>query len=437
MGLEIGETMDFIKIIKNRQESESYEYYHYGQDYYVSRNTAIMNRDKKVYVEGIGVQVNPFGANHKLPSGFFPKIVDQKVMHLLGKGVIFAEEGQTESLNNYFDTSFDEFIIDAGVEASKKGEAWAYFYKENNQLYCTLIPVEQCVPIYDDYGYLSTMIRHYQDEQGYIIQVYDENGMTKYLRKDNGEMKKLLDVGHYTTFKQFNGQVIEEEERVFDRIPFVPLYNNKERISDLYRIKPLIDVYDIINSDFANNIDDMQDAFFTLKGFTGDTKHLGEFMKQLKQLKVVPVGDDGEVNAQQLTIPVEARKTFLDILRKDIYESSMAVDLSQISGGSITNVLIKAMFTDLELKTDKFENELRKFIFQLLDFINANDNQSFTDQMTFDRSKLMNEAENIEMLMKLQGLLSQQTLRELLPYDIDLVQELERIREESGEVSIE
>jgi len=250
-------------------------------------------------------------------------------------------------------------------------------------------------------------------------------------------MKKLLEVGHFTTFKQFNGQVIEQEERVFDRIPFVPLYNNKERISDLYRIKPLIDVYDIINSDFANNIDDMQDAFFTLKGFTGDTKHLASFMKQLKQLKVVPVGDDGEVNAQQLTIPVEARKTFLDILRKDIYESSMAVDLSQVSGGSITNVFIKAMFTDLELKTDEFENEVRKFIFGLLDFINVNDGQNFTDQMTFDRSKLMNEVEKNNMLIKLQGILSLQTIRELLPYDIDLTQELARIREESGEVSIE
>lgn len=429
--------MDFLKYIKERQESEAYQYFKYGDDYYVSRNTKIMDREKKVFVEEIGVQPNPFGSNHKLPSGFFAKIVKQKVMHLLGKGVLFAEEGQTEALNRYFDTSFDEFIIDAGLEASKKREAWAYFYKENNQLYCTLIPVEQLVPIYDDYGYLSTMIRHYQDDEGYVIQVYDEDGMTKYLRNDKGEMKKLLEVGHFTTFKQFNGQVIEQEERVFDRIPFVPLYNNKERISDLYRIKPLIDVYDIINSDFANNIDDMQDAFFTLKGFTGDTKHLASFMKQLKQLKVVPVGDDGEVNAQQLTIPVEARKTFLDILRKDIYESSMAVDLSQVNGGSITNVFIKAMFTDLELKTDEFENEVRKFIFGLLDFINVNDGQSFTDKMTFDRSKLMNEVENIDMLIKLQGILSLQTIRELLPYDIDLTQELARIREESGEVSIE
>jgi hypothetical protein len=181
----------------------------------------------------------------------------------------------------------------------------------------------------------------------------------------------------------------------------------------------------------------MQDAFFTLKGFTGDTKHLGEFMKQLKMYKAVPVGDDGEVTAQQLTIPVEARKTFLDILRKDIYESSMSVDMSQLSGGSITNVYIKAMFTDLELKVDEFENEVRKFIFHLLTFINENDNKNFTDQMTFDRSKLMNEIENIEILMKLQGILSLQTIRELLPYDIDLAQESERIRAESGELTLE
>ena len=417
-------------------EQERYSYFLYGEDYYIARNTAIMEREKKIFVEGLGVQVNPFGANHKLPSGFFKKIVAQKVMHLLGNGVMFAEEGQTEALNQYFDTSFDEFIIDAGLDSSKKGESWAYFYKENNQLYCTLIPVEQLVPIYDDYGYLKKMIRHYQSDEGYIVQVYDDQGMTKYVKKG-----KKFDVdnivGHFTSFKTFNGEVLEQEEHSFSQIPFIPLYNNRERLSDLFRIKPLIDVYDIINSDFANNIDDMQDAFFTLKGFTGDTKHLGEFMKQLKMYKAVPVGDDGEVTAQQLTIPVEARKTFLDILRKDIYESSMSVDMSQLSGGSITNVYIKAMFTDLELKVDEFENEVRKFIFHLLTFINENDNKNFTDQMTFDRSKLMNEIENIEILMKLQGILSLQTIRELLPYDIDLAQESERIRAESGELTLE
>lgn len=406
------------------------EWFKFGDDYYKQRNTAIMQREKKVYLDGIGVMSNPFGANHKLPSGHFKRIVDQKVGYSLGKGVKFEDK---EDLDKYFEHTFDEEIMTLATETSKKGQVWVYAYKENGQLKFKTFPVEQLQPVYDEFDNLVEMIRSY-DENGYTYRVvYSTEDITVYRKKlADKEYTRYEVYGHYAEVEMFNGQVVSIEQHSFGEVPFIPLWNNDDKLSDLYPIKSLIDVYDIIMSDFANNIDDMQEAFLTLKGYTGDTKAMGEFVNQLKMIKAVPVSEDGDVNVNQLTIPTEARKVFLELLTDDIYKFAMAVDMTKIEGGSLTNVHIKAMFSDLDLKVDQFESQIRKFTYDLIDFVNEHDNQNISKELNFDRSMIMNRQETIDGLIKLSGILSQKTILRLLPFDIDVEEEIRLLNEENG-----
>lgn len=424
---------DIESKIVTRQESEEYEYFKYGVDYYKGRNTNIMERDKKVYMDGFGVVSNPFAANHKMANGHFRLIVDQKVRYLLENGIIF-EAKQTEDLDKYFKDGLNEFIGDMATEASKKAEAWAYFYKDADGLKVKLIPAEQITPVYDeeDEDKLIAIIRDYETDSKKVRLIYDSEKVQRYEKKnDNKNYKLVREIGHYTRYNQFNGRPIGEPEPMsFTQIPFIPLYNNKTGTSDLYAIKPLLDVYDIILSDFANNIDDMQDAFFTLKGYSGDSKDLAEFMRQLKSLKAIPVGDDGSVGVHQLEVPTTARQTMLDILRKEIYKAAMAVDLDGLSGGSLTNTHINGMFVNLELKVSQFEDEIRKFIYKMIDFINANDGKNFDYDFKFETSKIFNRKEEVETILKAAGYYTDETIRELLPFDVDLAKEKERIEEQ-------
>lgn len=427
--------MDFERWIDNRHKSDSYAYFNQGEAYYLARNTNILDRKKYIFLEGLGVVENPFGANHKLPSGHFKKIVDQKVMYQLGNGVKFSQE---QDLDQYFDDPFDEVMIDLGIEASKKSEAWIMAFKQDGQLKFTMLPPEQLTPIWDEYGKLAMMLRSFYDGDFHWVYAYDEMNITQYRKKSTDKGFKLFAThGHWTEYSEFNGEQIGEPiEHGFGKVPFVPLYNNRDHTCDLHNIKTLIDTYDIINSDFANNIDDMQDAFFTLKGYTGDGKNLGEFMRQLKMYKAVPVSDDGAVESHQLQIPTEARKIFLERIEKDIYKFSMAVDLSNASGGSITNVYIKSMFADLDLKCDQFESEVRKFIKKLVNFINASENTNYTYDCSFTREMIVNSNEVVDNIVKLSGVISNKTMRELIPFSIDLEQEEERIMEQQGEITL-
>lgn len=425
--------IDFNKAVGQHKDSEKYQFYKFGEDYYTGKNTYIMNRKKKVLLDGFGVCENIFQANYRLPSGFFKKIVDQKVQYLLGNGIKF--EIQEQDIDQYFETSLDDCMIDIATTASKKSVAWLYAYKSNNQLLFTEVAPEQITPVYDESGNLVYVIREY-DEQGKAVRlVYDSQTVQRYERKRN-KFELVEQYGHYVKTLSVNGKLVSEEPNGFGVVPFIPLYNNRERLSDLVPIKEYIDSYDVVMSDFANNIDDMQDAYFTLKGYTGDIGNLNEFMRQLKQIKAVPISADGDITANQLQIPTEARSVMLDRTEKEIYKTAMALNVSDLKGGSITNVVIKAMLIDLDLKCDQFEWQIRKFMTKLIDFINFVEGTSYTDQIYLDRSFIMNRSEQIDDILKTRGIYSDQTIMEKLPFDVDIDQELERIEAEKGEISL-
>ena len=434
----------YADCIEQRQESEIYAFMHYGEDYYTGRNTEIYNRSKRVYLENYGAVSNPFQANHKIATGYFKKIVDQKVMYLLGNGATFAEDdgSQVTALDDYFKTSFDECLIDAGTQASMKAESWLYWYKDTGRLKAMLIPAEQIIPIYDDYDQLEKVIRRYKVGGKEVTLIIDGETIERWERKalaGEKEYQLVKTTGHYAKYTMQAGRMVgEPDQHSFDRVPFTPLYNNPERLSDLYPIKGLIDIIDITLSDFANNIDDMQEAFFTLKGYAGETQHLTEFMKQLKQIKAVPVSEDGDVKAQQLIIPVEAREKFLDRAERRLFSDAMAVNFEGSQAKAMTATEIRSMLVDLDLKADRFENEMRRFITQIIEFINANDNKNFSDEVMFSRSMIMNRTEELGMIVGGQAgasaTLSRQTQVELLAkiFDIDPQKEMERLEEQGN-----
>lgn len=406
----------------------------FGENYYKSMNDGILSRNKRVYIEGMGIVDNPFASNHRIPSGFLKKIIDQKVSYLLGNGVGFK---QVDILDKYFKETFDEFIMVASTEASKKGEAWVLLLKDNNQTKIKLIKTEELSPVFDEFDNLIEMTRSYGDDEFFYKDIYDLESVKRFKRKkESAEYEPVGIFGHYTEVSYLNGQEIEREEHSFGQVPFVRLKNNPECLSDLFPIKSLIDVYDIIYSDFANNIDDMQEAFLTLKGYSGDSKDLGEFMKQLKMIKAIPVGEDGDVGVHQLQIPVTARETFLRLLRQEIFDTAMAVDVKNVGGGSVTNVHIKAMFADLDMKANKFESEIRKFIYLIFDFIEKEDGIKFVKELNFNRSIIINRSEYVESVLKTLGVLSQKTVIKLLEFDIDVEEELKQIALERGEVAL-
>lgn len=409
-------------IINDFKKSEKYKWFKYGDDYFVGENTEIMKRKKQYFEPSMNrLMAHPYKANHKLPAGYFQILVMQKVQTLLENGVTI--DGGDELYDIH--VNFDDFINDVATTASKKGVAWAYFYIDNGKLKIKEVEPEQIIPFYKN-GELETIIRTYSDNEYTYAEVWG-NETLEIWRKSDGEFSLQYSGKHMAKVViDPAGDVIEERQFSLGKIPFVALRNNKEENSDLKNIKPFIDIYDVINSDFANNIDDMQDAFFIIKNYGGE--NMQEFLMQLKELKAVPVGEDGDVTSHQLHIPVEARQTFLQITDENIYKYAMGVDTNALAGGSLTNVVIKSRYANLMMKVSSFKRQVIKFLDGVTEYYNlyasAFSKSNIKPEFDFTISMIFNESEILEANAKQLGAISEHTRLTNHPWVYDAEKEM-------------
>lgn len=440
-------------IITEFQGSKNYQWMIWGDKYYTSDNVDIMARRKLVYLPEMPKPIDhPYLANHKLPSGYLTKIVDQKVQYLLGNGVT-VDKSNKAIIDELFGSTknedkFTSFVQDIATTASKKLVGWAYPYiDDEGKLKFVNVPPEEVIAFMDSKGVLQMVIRFYENTEidetdntlktFNVAEVWTDMELTTYKKAADDSKavySKIETCGHMSkqVVNNLTGATEEKQEIGWGRIPFVPLYNNKDKTSDLKRIKPFIDIYDIVNSDFANNIDDMQEAFYILKNYGGED--MQEFVSQLKMLKAVPVGDNGDVDIKQLQIPTEARGTFLELTDKNIFKFGMAVDTTNLAGGSITNVVIKAMFADLDLKADKFQTQVLDFIEGIMWFINEyfkmTGKAEIAPELSFSRSLIINEVEILKANQEQKGNISEDTRLKNNPWVKDVDEEKKLIEKD-------
>lgn len=417
-----------------------------GEKYYSQQNEEIKERKKQYYSEDSARPIDdPFRANNKLPSGYLKLLIKQKVAYSINDKLAIKSDNSDE-IEDTLGKMWRNDLKKAGETASKKLYAvWQFYLDDNEELAYKKIPSEQVIPYYEN-GNLKNVIRYYKQSyevagkvQEYeIAELWDSEKATYYYKKDgNWLLSRFHEVNpkpHITNEERLNGEVVDSTGDSWDRPPFAILHNNDEEQTDLDPIKRYIDIYDVVDSDFANNIEDFQDAWWVLKNFDG--QDIDEFFAQVKKYKALKVGDGGEAHPEQMEIPTEARMKFLDKTEKLIYKFGMGVNPDDIEG-NITNVRIKALYSNLDLKANDFEQQVRQFFFDVMYFINRarelNNEETFDINeidIEFDRSMLINEVEKAELANQSIGSLSEPTRLSHDPRVKDVEQEVERRREE-------
>lgn len=426
-----------------------------GENYYNQQNEVIMSRQKLMGIkrgDRYAQIIDPYASNQQLASGFLKQIIKQKVNYLINEDMMLSDQNDevTEMFENW---KKDIKKIATKVSYEIYG-AWQ-LYIEDGQLKKKFISGKQLYPIYnDEQDELIAVARFYKDGKTEKAIIYD-NKTEKHYELDSSKWKLIEELPILKIKNKLGDDVIAENAVELPAPPFAFLFNNDEWLSDLQPIKSHIDVYDIVDSDFANNIIDFQDIYHTLKNYQG--QDLAEFNQQLKILKTVPIGEDGEFTTHMAEVPVVAKQTYLGMKRKDIYEFAMAVDLKEIAAGNSTVVAIQSMFENLNMKAADFEQELQDFwrtFIKLVNFFNAalNINIVLDNKILFDKSMLMNEKEiiekqklQVETASLLMGVLDDETLIEAVSnlefmkdnVDIDAAELLKRHDEKMAGIVIE
>lgn len=416
------ERMDFVQtVIAQHKSSQLYKDALVAFDYYNIQNTTIVDYVKTLVTATGRVIEDKWSPNHKVASGFFKRFAIQQNQYLLGNGATWGNDGTEKKLGKRFDARLQQLGEDAIIGAVAFG-FWNFDHMEE-------FNVTEFAPILDEEnGSLRMGVRFWQVEPSKPLRAtfYEEDGFTEYIwntreGKTTGEILKPKQ-GYIKVRVQNRAEgELSEGDRNYPGFPIIPLWANKQHVSELLGIRDGIDAYDLIKNGFENELDASQ-LYWIIKGAGGmDNQDLVQFLDRMLTNRIASIEGDQDISAHEVSLPYQARDVLLDRIEKDLYRDYMALNTEEIKSGSVVNAQIKAAYEAMNSKADKYEYQVHEFLDNLLEIVGID------DEATFTRSMLVNGMEIISILIQAGDYLSKEYVTEKILTvlgDADKVQEV-------------
>lgn len=385
-------------------------------DYFRRRNVTITEYRKLLYTMSGEAVPDNFSSNYKFSNAFFQIFIEQENSYLLGNGVTFNEENTKDRLGG---DRFDNVMMELGEYALWGGVAYGFFNLDHIDTFkCT-----EFVPLIgEEDGALHAGIRWWQIDSSKPLRatLYEEDGYTDFIwriNNRNGETEEGQILHPKRPYVQIVATTPADGDEILDGenypgFPIVPLWGNLVHQSELVGLREKIDGYDLIQSGFANDLDDASQIYWTIQNAGGmDDIDLAKFIERMKVVKAAVVDDQGaHAEAHTIDVPYQARMTALADIRDSLYRDAMALDTDKISAGSITATAIQAAYENLDLKCDRFEMCISDFIDNILKLIGVEDSP------TFKRTKVVNMSEETQMVLQAANFLDAETVLKHLPF---------------------
>lgn len=443
--------VDFIqKAIRDHRDSVKFKRAMDAEAYDRQQNVTINEVTRKIYTAA-GIPVDdPTTSNNKIASNYFHRLNTQRVAYLLGNGVSFAdhthwEEDENgdpylvdetkEELGDDFDTRLFDIVYSGEISCS----SYCYVNYDSVKGYeFYLFPFKEFVPLRDENdGRLRAGIRFWSldwDTRPITAVLYERDGVTRYRTKKDS---KGLDLEEIEKKHPYNRIIIKTEaegeetiggENHFSELPIVPYYA-KNDCSTLEGMQSAIDSYDLIQSGFANDLQDCAQIYWLVGGSLGmDDAALKKFRERLlfQHIGVADL-DNSSVTPYTQQVPYEARVAYLKHIRNSIYEAFGALDVTNINTGDRTATEIEAAYQALEEEADALEARVTDFIRRLLKLL------GIEDVPIYKRNRISNMLEQTQMVIMAAEHLSERAILEKLPWiTVDEVDAI--LAEKSGEV---
>ena len=386
--------IEFIRsAINAHRESSAYKTAADAEEYYNGLNPTINRYEKIIYDMQGRAHTDMWTANHKLASRFFGLAVDQEVSYLLGNGITFADKSTPQKLC----ADFDQEVMDAARAAKIAGVSFGFW----DLTHLRVFHLQEFVPLYDEEnGALMAGIRYWQvaPDKPLRATLYETDGFTEYFQPKNKDMEVMQEKRSYKLIERkaaVGGTEIYDGGN-YPSFPIVPLKNNRRCLSEIVGKRNTIDALDLASSNMVNNVDEGNLIYWVLSNCQGmDDLDDAKFIERLKTTHVAHAnGDDGaKVESKTIEAPYAGTQTTIDMLKKKLYEDFQCFDAAAVTAGDHTATAIKASYVPLDLKTDKFEAEVTRFIVEILRIAGIDDKPSYT------RNQIINKTEETQALL--------------------------------------
>lgn len=401
--------------VQEHQGSKAYKDAVDGMAYYNKHNITIEKFQKFLFTLSGNKTPDIWSSDYRLKTLMFRRLVLQEVGYICANGVSMDEK---EKLG----TDFDNKLQTAAKLALAQGVAFGYWNLDHLEVFSFADTPGNpgFVPLLDEKtSELMAGIRYWFRETGnktlFRATLYELDGVSEWAA-EGGDDATMITAKRAYILKELRNDlgVVDVCDENYTRLPIATLYGNDTHESELVGLRGSIDCYDFIKSGFANQIDDTSGIYWILKN-TGamDDKDLAQFVQRMKSVKATMVdGSDGTAaEAHTLDVPVEARKTMLDILRRDLYEDAQMLDVSALSAAEKTATEISAAYQPQDNKCADFEYFLIDFIRQICAVAGIDD-----PEPAFTWNKVINQAEITSMVLSAAEYLDDETTLRHLPW---------------------
>lgn len=422
--------------------------------HYQTDNPAIMGRTKSyasaetVTDKATGLETmhavakeNRFAANEKVASSFFRDITDQKVAYIMGEGADVTADSESDAdaetvklVSKQIARQLRRIGQRCLTDALVYSHGYAYMQVIAGRLRLNFTSYTEVIAEHDDNGELDAVCRYWKSGKTERAEYHTASKVWSYEAKPGEDWQETGERWQIEQFTVYgDGTVQPSGGRGWYRLPWFELSHNNEGTSSLTNAaKTMIRCYDIVTSDFANNLIDMQDVFVTLKADNGygSGMEYGEIIEMLKAFKVA----EGVEGVQAFEIPYQARQVLLDLMDKSIYKTLRGVDVGRIANGNLINNAIRALYSDIDLWADQCEWHLEEWTRDIVDAAAWYLGIEMPEySITFQRRVLFDEVQQMQALAAQKGVISNKTIYENHPLVSDAQAEIERVEaEEAG-----
>ena len=358
-------------------------------------------------------------AGNRVFSSFFFRFVVQQNQFLLANGVTLENDAQKQKLG----PDFDQVLEQIGEKALVHGCAWGFWNLDHLEIIeAVKDKLSGAVALLDERTSEPMMLIQFWQinaNRPLYIRLYSMDGLVEYICKDDKleEVEASRRAYVVRTETDAFGVAREVGENYGNTLPVIPLWASSEKRSELTpSIKSKIDLFERVLSDFGDNLDRANDVYWVLNNFGGTVDDIAEMLEQINRVKAVANYSDGTgthstAEPHTMEVPYAARKEALDILESQLYADYMAMDMDELTGGSLTNVAIRAATTNLNLKADRYEWQVRAFVEKLLVLLGIKSNT-----IKFKRQNIANESEIVSDIAVMRADIDHETALKLNPY---------------------
>lgn len=439
-----GKVADFIAAaIKQHIQSDEYKIA-VDADEYDRQRDVLVNTYTKFIAEHSGSElVNATAANNRISSNFFHRLNTQRCAYSLGNGVDFSSDGTLAGVKNVrnrrgvrpirktrstikdrLGPHFDRDFYRLAYCALKHGQCFGFW--NNDRLY--IFPLTEFVPLCDEItGALRAGIRFWRmdDTRPVTAVLYAEDGYTRYRTRDNASGYDFAEVeprrayithGQRTAAEGF--EVIGYEN--YSTLPVIRMWGSDLHQSTLVGMKERIDSYDLIQSGFANDLQDCAQIYWIIENCGGmSDADLQNFLNKLNRDHIA-TADTKSMGVESTSlkpyvqdVPFESRTAYLQHIRGAIYEDFGALDVTNMSASTRTATEIESAYQPMDENADDFEYQCIDFIQQLLALMGITGEAATP---IFKRNRIANQYEQTQMIMLAAQYLDDEAILDKLPW---------------------